>query len=402
MTNPDNKPPDFTDNRKPPEGVIFANSQTIVLAIIALVMVLVIAFSSHNAPPAKKETPPPPPLEMSQPRIEEYKRRIEEQARKVSQEQAQLAQTKAATAVLAATAEPAGPYDRRPPELRAYGYGQPPYMPPLERNPIEQDQEKRNYQSLYASNIALSYRDRNSDDRRLIGALARSQRAPRSEETEEESVVSEIADKKSKSYEEINKATGTKYRLFEGTVLETALTNRLDGAFSGPVNCMTTIDVYSHNGQHVLIPAGTRVIGETKRVDAFGQERLAIVFHRLIMPDGFSLSLDKFRGLSQIGETGLKDQINHHYLQVFGASIAIGVIGGLAQANSRTGTDVSGLDVYRQGVASSLSQSSLRILDRYLSILPTITIREGQRIKIDLTADLLLPAYENHQMPNEI
>ncbi len=406
MTNPDNQPPDFKDNRKPPEGVIFANSQTIVLAIIALVMILVIAFSSHNAPPAKKETAPPPPPEMSQPRIEEYKRRIEEQARKVSQEQTQLAQAKAATAVLAATAEPIGPYDRRPLEARTYASAQPSYMPPPERSPIEQDQEKRNYQSLYASNIALSYRDRNPDDRRSIGslasALAKPQRVPRFEETDEDAAVSEIADKRSKSYEEINKATGTKYRLFEGTVVETALTNRLDGAFSGPVNCMTTIDIYSHNGQRLLIPAGTRVIGETKRVDAFGQNRLAVVFHRLIMPDGFSLSLDKFRGLSQIGETGLKDQINHHYLQVFGASIAIGAIGGLAQANSRTGADVSGLDVYRQGVASSLSQSSLRILDRYLSILPTITIREGQRIKVDLTADLLLPAYENHQMPNEI
>jgi type IV secretion system protein TrbI len=190
--------------------------------------------------------------------------------------------------------------------------------------------------------------------------------------------------------------------VFEGTVLETVLTNRLDGAFSGPVNCMVTADIYSHNGQHVLIPQGSRVLGEAKRVDAFGQERLAVVFHRLIMPDGYTASLDHFRGLNQIGETGLNDQVNHHYLQIFGVSIAIGAIAGLSQANTGYGTAASAADAYRQGVAGSLSQSSLRILDRYLNVLPTVTIREGQRVKVYLADDLLLPAYENHQMPNDL
>ena len=56
----------------------------------------------------------------------------------------------------------------------------------------------------------------------------------------------------------------------------------------------------------------------------------------------------------------------------------------------------SGADAYRQGVASSLSQSSLHILDRYLNVLPTFTIREGYRIKVYLSQDLMLPAYEEH------
>ena len=59
------------------------------------------------------------------------------------------------------------------------------------------------------------------------------------------------------------------------------------------------------------------------------------MFHRLIMPDGYSVSLDKFQGLNQIGETGLRDQVNHHYLQVFGVSLAIGAIAGFSQANTQ-------------------------------------------------------------------
>ncbi len=108
-----------------------------------------------------------------------------------------------------------------------------------------------------------------------------------------------------------------------------------------------------------------------------GQQRLAVFFHRLIMPDGYSVSLDQFTGLNQIGETGLRDKVNHHYAQVFGVSLAIGAIAGLANVNTGYGADSSSMDTYRQGVASSLSQSSLRILDRYLNILPTFTIREG-------------------------
>src|SRR5262249_49418397 len=146
----------------------------------------------------------------------------------------------------------------------------------------------------------------------------------------------------------------------------------------------------------LLIPQGARVLGEAKKVEGFGQQRLAVVFHRLIMPDGYSVNLDQFHGLSQSGATGLRDQIDHHYLQIFGASLAIGAIAGLAQANTRYGLSESAGDAYRQGVAGSLAQSSIHILDRYLNILPTFTIREGHRIKIYLSQDLLLPAYEEH------
>jgi type IV secretory pathway VirB10-like protein len=183
--------------------------------------------------------------------------------------------------------------------------------------------------------------------------------------------------------------------LYEGTILETVLTNRLDSTFSGPVNCLVTTNVYAPDGPTLVIPQGTRVLGEVKKVESLGQGRLAVVFHRLIRPDFSSVNLDQFQGLSQIGETGLRDQVNHHYLEMFGASIAIGAIAGLAQANTRYGADESAAAAYQQGVSSSLSQSSLHILDRYLNILPTFTIREGQRIKVYLSQDVRLAAYHN-------
>jgi type IV secretion system protein VirB10 len=112
------------------------------------------------------------------------------------------------------------------------------------------------------------------------------------------------------------------------------------------------------------------------------------------MPDGRTHSLDRFKGLSQIGDTGLKDSVNRHYWQVFGASLAIGALSGLAQYGSRAGVDSYSFgDSYRQAAGSSLAASTGRVLDRYLNVLPTITIREGYRIKVYLTNDLELPIH---------
>lgn len=182
--------------------------------------------------------------------------------------------------------------------------------------------------------------------------------------------------------------------LLEGTVIEGVLLNRLDGTFAGPVTCLVTTPVYSHDRQSVMIPAGARVLGSASAVQSWGDSRLAVSFHRLVMPDGRTYSLDRFKGLSQIGDTGLKDSVNRHYAQVFGASLAIGALSGLAQYGSRGVGDETFADSYRQSAGSSLAASTGRILDRYLNVLPTITIREGYRIKVYLTNDLELPTYE--------
>jgi type IV secretory pathway VirB10-like protein len=457
-TNPASSSVPTVQNRAPkPPGILPRNAQAWVIGGIALLMVSVIALSGRNQPKGRKDSTPAVPtvVDPSAARIQEYRARIEEQARKLAAEQAQLAQTKqtlgpTSSTSAAAAAVPFGnqTYPAQPPLTYQ------PYPPPSrERSWVESEKEKRNYQSLFASNVALSYRkDAQNTGPEPLAAPApddipkgpplygfpypvptlipTGQAEPRSPqfaptqptaqgkrpeddpaaasgENREPGARAERGQRTEKAatqepYDDLNRAEGKKYRLFEGTVIETVLTNRLDGSFSGPVNCMATTNVYSHDRQRLLIPQGSRVLGKVRRVETFGQQRLAVVFHRLIMPDGYSVSLDKLQGLNQIGETGLRDQVNHHYMQVFGVSLAIGTLAGLSQANTRYGVDTSATDAYRQGVATSLSQSPLNILDRYLNVLPTFTIREGHRIKVYLTDDLLLPAYEKHQMPSDL
>jgi type IV secretion system protein VirB10 len=194
-----------------------------------------------------------------------------------------------------------------------------------------------------------------------------------------------------------NSASGQLYQLMEGTVIESVLRNQLDGEFTGPVSVMLTNNVYSLNHQQLLLPQGTQVLGEATRVGSTDQARLAVAFHRLIMPDGYSVSLDKDPALDVIGATGLHDKVNRHYLKIFGVSLAVGAIGGLAQINNNASTSVVSPSVgIRQGITSQTAQEAMQILDRFLNTFPTITIRAGTRVRIWLTGDLELPAYGNH------
>ena len=396
--------PQIQDKRTAPAGILPKSTQAWVIGGLAVVMVTIITFSGPPRPRENAKTIAPAPVDPNAARIEDFEKRIEEQTRRLEQEQADLAKSERGLDATAAA--------------RGRGNG---FMGPSEENSwraqparggLSTDEQKREYESLFASNVALSYRKEAqkappTSDASLeslakliplmaaLSALQQGTSATDGAHLPLEASGSEPEKTRPSPKEEKVTRPG-EYRIHEGTVIETVLTNRLDSEFSGPVNCMVTTPVYSPDGQHVLVPAGSRVLGSVRPVNSFGQQRLAVVFHRLIMPDGYSRNLHQFQGLNQIGETGLVDKVNRHYWQVFGVSIAIGAIAGLGYADPRTGSDLSALDAYQQGVTSSLSQSSLRILDRYLNVLPTHTIREGHRVKIYLADDMILPAYDRH------
>ena len=174
------------------------------------------------------------------------------------------------------------------------------------------------------------------------------------------------------------------------------MTNRLTGSVAAPVNCLVTTPVFSHDRQFVLIPAGSRVLGETKPVQTSGESRLAVAFNRLVLPDGRTYRLDEFLGLNDIGDAGLRDQVNQHYRSTFGASAAVGLITGFAQYLGTMGLNRGDGDravMIAGNMGDSTAQATAQTLNRFLNRLPSITIREGHRVKVYLTSDLELPAY---------
>lgn len=172
-------------------------------------------------------------------------------------------------------------------------------------------------------------------------------------------------------------------RIHEGWFLEAVLLTQLSGEFPGPVLAMVSVPLYSADRQRVLVPRGARVVGTAQAVQNRDQSRLAIAFHRLLLPGGSWVDL-RFTGLNQTGEGALRDQVNRHYFSTFAAAGAVGALSGLTLA----GASPYGL---RAGVGQGLGNSATSVLDRFLNRMPEITIRAGHRLRIWFTGDVLIP-----------
>jgi len=428
-----------------PPGLLPKHVQSWLILGLAVLMVVIMWLTGGkkqtSLPKANASTMQTPlPLEVNETKITDLQNRIQELQREQLAAQSALVQQ---NRLLGAAPDP-----QQLQSSNASG------TPGSTEDPIQTERKRRQYVSLFSSNIALSYRktdpgtqsplsepssqnpnagpssppstgpdltqlaqvaqilkDAQPNVATQVPMTAQPNSMP-SAQTGSSSAPTGPADVKTEGKEATtpaaaiqkssDAAAGKTYILFEGTVLESVLINRLDGQFVGPVECLLSNDVYSHDRQHLLIPAGTKILGETRRVEALGQTRLAVAFHRLIMPDGYSLNLDQFKGLNQIGDAGLRDQVNNHYLRIFGTSLAIGALGAVAEAGTGGTFNASGADLMRQGFAQSMAQSSEQILDKFLNILPTVTIREGHRVKVYLSGDLAMPDYNNHKMPPDL
>ncbi len=190
---------------------------------------------------------------------------------------------------------------------------------------------------------------------------------------------------------------GRLYRVFEGTVLEGVVTNHIDGGFSGPILIMLTTDYYSHDHQQLLMPQGTRLIGNVQSVGNAQQRKMFVTFHRAVCPDGFSLDFDKYVGLDPIGTTGLATKVDHGYLQAFAAAAAVGGLGGLAQIGNN-GSVLSPSTEIRNGISEQSATEGEQVLNHFLNRLPIITLKEGSRARVYIGRDILIPSYSEHRV----
>ena len=387
------------DKRSTPEGVVPKQAQGYVIAGLAVLILMAVMFSKNHAKPAAKDTASAPlavSTDMNQRKIRELEQDLSADQRQ-SQQQAQAQRTGVAAATAETATNPAQT-GIAPPAAQL-----PPPAAESARDTIADAEKAMAFKARFASNLVSADVGASHPSAESTGlgdtAPARSSSLPPTAPTQAAAAPAATGNKRAPEVN-LNSAHGQPFAVFEGTTIDTVLVDRLDGEFAGDVKVMVTNPVYSEDRQHVLIPEGTFILGTAQKVSGLGQKRLALTFHRMLMPDKYSVDLDQFHGLDQAGETGIKDKVNNHYVEIFGASIALGVISGAAEAtNLNQGYNESGTEAYKSGIASSLSQSSANVLDRFINIPPTITIRNGHRIKVYITQDMLLPAYENHDMP---
>jgi type IV secretory pathway VirB10-like protein len=451
MQGPSNTPPipselhDLPELRRDaaePKGVLQKNLKILVYLGAALLVILAAVFSSggkktpNGQPVAGKGTPPQPIVQdNTDNNVQDLKNQLAAERLKEQQQAANASSNTpdpalaTATAAQQAAAAAYAPNGQPIPCAPGQACQQPAYgqqnsaqaqLTPVQQQAQQLAAKERElaYNSRFASNLAYVHSaDTVGQSRGQEGGVPSTYPLPSDQNPatsvpapsnfvapraagEPQSAPADPLATKHNTEVNIDSAVGQPYVIYEGLTMDTVLMNRLDGDAVGPVKVLVSNPVYSHDRQHVLIPEGTIVLGEARKIgtSGFGQQRrMAVVLHRMIMPDGYSVDLDQFHGLDQIGEEGLKDKVNNHYLEIFGTSIALGVIAGTAQITQGGGVyGGSGPQVFTNGAASSVSQSATTILDHFIQIPPTITIKEGHRVKVYFTQDMLLPAYENH------
>ena len=190
-------------------------------------------------------------------------------------------------------------------------------------------------------------------------------------------------------------APASPYLVQAGSVVPAALITGIRSDLPGQVSAQITETIYdSLTGQIVLIPQGSRLIGQYDNVVAFGQSRILLAWTRLILPNGKSLILDKLSADDPQGLAGVSDRVDFHW----GDMLKAGALSTLLSVGAEAGSSNKDSDIVkalRSGTADSVSRTGQQIVERQLNIQPTLTIRPGYPVRVILSRDLVLEPYGN-------
>lgn len=168
----------------------------------------------------------------------------------------------------------------------------------------------------------------------------------------------------------------------QGAMLPAVLETAVNSDLAGFARAVVSRDVRSFDGRAVLIPRGSRLIGQYRSAVALGQSRVFVIWTRVIRPDGVSVQIGS-PGTDALGRGGLEGEVNRHFFTRFGGSILLSVLNaGVASASRTPATQITiGSPAAAAAAASSASFGQA-------DIAPTISIKQGEEIRIFVARDL--------------
>ncbi|MGL4236246.1 TrbI/VirB10 family protein [Tabrizicola sp.] len=179
------------------------------------------------------------------------------------------------------------------------------------------------------------------------------------------------------------------YVLQAGAVIPAALVTGIRSDLPGQIVAQVTQHVYdSPSGRYLLIPQGTRLIGEYDSGIGVGQRRVLLVWTRLIFPDGSSIVLERQRGADAGGYAGLEDGVDYHWWDIAKAA-ALSTLLNVGTELAADDGDVLASAI-RDGAQDTINDAGQQIVSRQLDVQPTLTIRPGFPVRVIVTRDLIL------------
>jgi type IV secretion system protein VirB10 len=173
-----------------------------------------------------------------------------------------------------------------------------------------------------------------------------------------------------------------------GAVIPAALITGIRSDLPGQITAQVTETIYdSPTGRILLIPQGTRLIGQYDNNVQFGQRRALLVWNRLIFPNGRSLVLERLPGADASGYAGLEDGVDYHWWDLAKAAALSTLLG--VGAELATDDNDRLIAAIQGGAQDTINQAGQQVIQRQLQIAPTLTIRPGFPVRVIVTRDLV-------------
>ena len=203
------------------------------------------------------------------------------------------------------------------------------------------------------------------------------------------------------------RTAGQPLELKTGAVIPGVMVTGINSDLPGNIIAQVSQNVFdTANGQHLLIPQGAKLFGVYDSRVIYGQERALVAWNRIVFPDGSAVTLGAMPGADMAGYAGYTDQVNNHYLRIFGSAVLMSMItGGMSYSMDALGTSSTGgmnstptlQDEMGSALAAQMGQATMQLLQKNLNIKPTLEIRPGYQFNIIVTKDMVFQKpYRNH------
>lgn len=184
-----------------------------------------------------------------------------------------------------------------------------------------------------------------------------------------------------------------KFSLMQGTVIRAMLISAINSDVQGQVIAQVTDNILdSINANHVLIPRGSRLLGEYASSQSYGQERLMVGFNRIIFPNGDSLNLGAMPSQSMNGVSGMDASVNSHFLKLLSQTLLLGTISATVNVTHDryydANSSLSYEDALSDQVTASLGQAMAKVIEKNINVSPTLEVNFGYEFNVVLTKDI--------------
>jgi len=191
------------------------------------------------------------------------------------------------------------------------------------------------------------------------------------------------------------------YEIRAGSVIPATMIGGINSDLPSQIIAQVRENVYdTATGKYLLIPQGSRLVGVYSSAVTYGQTRVLVAWNRIIYPNGDSFDLGQMPGADQAGYGGFNDEVDHHYIRIFGSALLASLFSAgaqLSQPQNNTNSTITSTQILAAALGQQANTVGSMLIARGLDIQPTLKIRNGFLFNIMVTKDLILQPWNGMQ-----